>query len=120
MSNEEIEENQKGITEENEVNKINEIINNNNNEFIKDEYTNEEELYENKRLLEKEDDNKNIITMLPYATSFLNQFYYLSLRAFFNFIRNFYLFPAHFLSAIFVGLLLGTVNYKFDIRFIGN
>ena len=47
-----------------------------------------------------------------YATSFYTQLYVLSKRAFHNFYRNFYLMPAHYLSAIIMGLLLGTIYYQ--------
>jgi len=49
--------------------------------------------------------------MLPYATSFYSQFMTLSKRAFKNFYRNFYLMPAHYLSATIMGALLGALYY---------
>jgi ABC-type multidrug transport system ATPase subunit len=61
-------------------------------------------------LKENEPVDDSVQPLLPFATSFINQFYYLSKRSFSNFYRNFFLFPSHFLSAIFVGLLLGTVS----------
>jgi len=61
-------------------------------------------IHEDAYLLQK---NKN---MLPYATSFLSQFVTLSKRNFYNFIRNYYLMPAHFGAAIILGLLLGGVS----------
>jgi ABC-type multidrug transport system permease subunit len=51
----------------------------------------------------------------PYGTSFYSQLWTLSGRAFTNFYRNFYLMPAHFLSAIVMGLLLGAIYWKLGI-----
>ena len=53
---------------------------------------------------------------LPFATSFLSQFLVLSKRAFFNFVRNFYLMPAHFGSAVILGLLLGGIYWQLGIN----
>jgi ABC-type multidrug transport system ATPase subunit len=60
--------------------------------------------------------------LLPHATSFHSQFLTLSKRAFQNFYRNFYLMPAHYLSAIAMGLLLGAIYYKLgnDIAAVQN
>ena len=44
-----------------------------------------------------------------YNTSWGSQFLTLSGRAFKNFVRNFFLMPAHYGSAILMGLLLGAV-----------
>eukprot|EP00818_Percolomonas_sp_WS_P000434 CAMPEP_0117450946 /NCGR_PEP_ID=MMETSP0759-20121206/8744_1 /TAXON_ID=63605 /ORGANISM="Percolomonas cosmopolitus, Strain WS" /LENGTH=1065 /DNA_ID=CAMNT_0005243511 /DNA_START=317 /DNA_END=3514 /DNA_ORIENTATION=- len=52
--------------------------------------------------------------MIPYATSFYSQLWVLSKRAFWNFLRNFYLMPAHFGSAIILGLLLGFIYWQQD------
>lgn len=51
-------------------------------------------------------------TMLPYATSFYSQLMTLSSRSFKNFYRNFYLMPAHFLSGLVMGILLGLIYYQ--------
>lgn len=50
--------------------------------------------------------------MIPYATSFYSQLWTLSKRATANFIRNFYLMPAHFGAAIILGLLLGFIYWQ--------
>lgn len=52
----------------------------------------------------------------PYATSFYSQLMVLSSRAFKNFYRNFYLMPAHFLSALVMGILLGLIYYQLGIN----
>lgn len=54
--------------------------------------------------------------MMPYATTFLQQFLILSKRSFYNFIRNFYLMPAHFGSSAILGLLLGGIYWKLGIN----
>lgn len=48
--------------------------------------------------------------MIPYATSFLTQLRVLSRRTFYNFSRNVYLMPVHYISAIIMGVLLGAVR----------
>lgn len=65
-----------------------------------------------------DNDNDDITSghIIPYATSFLDQFYYLSRRAFSNFIRNFFLMPAHYGSAIILGLVLGGLYWKLGIN----
>jgi len=50
--------------------------------------------------------------LMTYATSFYSQLFTLSSRAFKNFYRNFYLMPAHFLSALIMGILLGLIYYQ--------
>jgi ABC-type multidrug transport system ATPase subunit/ABC-type multidrug transport system permease subunit len=50
--------------------------------------------------------------MLVFATSFYSQLSTLSSRAFKNFYRNFYLMPAHFLSGLIMGILLGLIYYQ--------
>lgn len=50
--------------------------------------------------------------LLPFATSFAYQFYILCKRGFVTFFRNFGLAPAHTLSAIVLGLLLGGIFFQ--------
>lgn len=52
--------------------------------------------------------------LIPHATSFFSQLVTLSRRTFLNFIRNFFLMPAHYISAIVVGLLLGSIYFQLD------
>lgn len=47
-----------------------------------------------------------------FATSVFTQFFILSERAFKNFIRNLFLFPAHIILCILLGLFLGGVSYN--------
>jgi hypothetical protein len=117
MSEDDIEKSNQTINEENS--KIENLSNETKiNEIIKEEEEEEEnKLKKEKKIIEIDD---GIQPLLPFATSFLNQFYYLSKRSFSNFIRNIFLFPAHFISSILVGLLLGAVNLFLKNRFIGN
>ncbi|KAG2373890.1 hypothetical protein C9374_011775 [Naegleria lovaniensis] len=60
------------------------------------------------------DDSKPIYDkkIEEYATSFYTQLFVLSKRCFQNFYRNLYLMPAHYASAIIMGLLLGIVYFQ--------
>eukprot|EP00817_Percolomonadidae_sp_ATCC50343_P003641 CAMPEP_0117424024 /NCGR_PEP_ID=MMETSP0758-20121206/4527_1 /TAXON_ID=63605 /ORGANISM="Percolomonas cosmopolitus, Strain AE-1 (ATCC 50343)" /LENGTH=692 /DNA_ID=CAMNT_0005207557 /DNA_START=671 /DNA_END=2745 /DNA_ORIENTATION=+ len=50
--------------------------------------------------------------LTQYATSFMTQLWALSLRALTNIRRDFFLFPAHFISSILIGLTLGIVYWQ--------
>jgi ABC-type multidrug transport system ATPase subunit len=87
----------------------------------------ESEQYENQKIFQtvgkpKTDDefisllSKPSHLKMPFATSFLSQFFILSKRTFFNFIRNFYLMPAHFGGSIVLGFLLGGIYWNLGIN----
>jgi ABC-type multidrug transport system ATPase subunit len=71
-------------------------------------------LYQNDGLQLKNDGIGQVYQgkVIRYATSFYSQLLTLSSRAFKNFYRNFYLMPAHFLSALAMGILLGLIYYQ--------
>ncbi|KAL0490331.1 ATP-binding cassette, subfamily G protein [Acrasis kona] len=50
---------------------------------------------------------KNDVVRHPYGTSDFHQLLHLSGRSFKNFIRNFYLLPAHLITSVVLGLVLG-------------
>jgi len=54
-----------------------------------------------------------------YMTSFYKQFFVLAARSFKNFVRNFFLFPAHLIFAVFMGLFMGFVFYQMPMDLHG-
>jgi ABC-type multidrug transport system permease subunit len=85
------------------------------NDYYNEQLNNQSQSEQQSLLLSKNQNQEKSMherKMEPYATSFISQLFVLSNRSFKNFYRNFYLMPAHYISAIVMGVLLGIIYYQ--------